>query len=218
MTISWVYNLAPPNYTALAIEVIAGYGNTLAGASVTAYFDDSTTETVSFVDSGGYRGDAIGTGWRLYVDGKTGPAYYQIVYPDNPEYWSLGGQPWHFVFEGKTAGLVRLVVDLRPSSNNLVFDTDNLPEGVVDGTPGSAGGASFLPWQGLDVATIAVEYTGWLTISGGSEYTDLFLVMDVVFSGTLPTETFTFFQDHDATSTAPSVRTTGKYAIIWINT
>lgn len=195
-------------------STLAGKGPTLVGTTVTAYFDDDTSETATFVDSGGDRGDAIGTGWRVYLDGNDGPIYYYLIEPDHPEYWPLGGQPWHFVFEGREAGLTKLVIDVRPSELICVFDTANDSVGL-NGTPGSAGGADWTPYEGVSV-DVTVTYTHRVDYTDGTPYYDLWRLQTVEFASAL-TADFTWFQDHDLLANPPSVVGGRRYTIINVN-
>lgn len=175
----------------------AGTGNNLVGTTVTAYWDDNTNETATFVNSGGYRGDAIGTGWRLYLNGNDGPSA-GIVSPQSP--WSA--DVWSFVFEGTSKTLIKLVIDSEQSSTYAMFDTNN---GIVppDNTPGSGGGITWEIFSGLSGTDVAVTYDKCLKFYYESvPYEDLYLRITLEFSGAAVTSDFSFFQDHDYADTA----------------
>lgn len=169
-----------------------GTGNNLVGTTVTAYWDDATNETATFVDSGGTRGDAIGTGWRLYLDGNDGPGV-GVVSPQLPYYADV----WNFIFEGTTKTLIKLVIDSEQSSTYAMFDADH---GTTppSHTPGSGGGITWEICTGLSGTDVAVTYDKCLKFYYDSvPYEDLYLRITLEFSGTAVTSDFSFFQDHD---------------------
>lgn len=174
-----------------------GTGNNLVGTKVTTHWDDGTNETATFVDSGGTRGDAIGTGWRLYLDGNDGP-FAGVVSPQAP----YSADVWNFVFEGRTAALTSMVIDSEQSSTYAMFDADHgtLPPGH---TPGSGGGITWEVFSGLSGTDIGVTYSKCLKRTVDTvPYEDLYLKITLEFSGTAVTSNFSFFQDHDYASTA----------------
>lgn len=188
---SVIYNMGAP-YT-----FMAGTGNNLVGTIVTAYFDDNSTETVTFADSGSPRGDATGTGWSLYLNGNDGP-FAGTVDPKAP----YSADVWHFVFSGKSAGLTKLVIDGLTSTNYVMFDA-NHGTTPPDNTPGSGGGITWEVYSGLSGTNIAVTYSNCLKRTlDAAPYEDLYATITLEFSGTSVTADFAFFQDHDYADSA----------------
>lgn len=182
-----------------------GTGNNLVGVTATAYWSDSTSETATFVDSGGTRGDAIGTGWRLYVDGNDGPGV-GTVDPKMP----YSADVWNFVFEGTSNELVKLVIDGESSTNYVLFDADNSTSPPV-GTPNTGGGITWEIYSGLSGTDVAVTYDKCAMQSSDSvPYEDIYLRITLEFSGTAVTSDFSFFQDHDYAASGFTPPTTSK--------
>lgn len=133
-------------------------GAQMAGTSVTAYFSDSTFQTIIWAAGVGTAGAATGTGWSLGFSGSTtfSPFWELLV-------TSIGSNK-----------LVRLVIDGQPG--DTIFDTILDPET----TPGSARGTAFSGVDGPAGLAIDATYTNQVALNN-VVYGDLFTVLDISF-------------------------------------
>lgn len=162
---------AGTGYSAGGVSTFATYGGDMAGMQVTARFSSGGFETVTWsVDSGDpLVGAALGTGWGLSLSGHT-----------DLNYW---------VLQNSSANLTITGLRIEGLLGNTVFDVVRSP----DKTPGSSSGgdignlsnvgsiiSSMVGPTGLSVSGV---YSDQLSI-GGVFYDDLYLTLDMSFSGT----------------------------------
>jgi len=135
---------------------LAGFvttGNNMTGLSVTAYFADNFSETVSWTGLGGNFGTAVGTGWDLSMDGDSISSSWEL-------------------FHERAAGMTRLVINGQPGG--VLFDVVSAP----DLSPGSASGAAIANVFGANGAPVHAMYSNLVQVAGvahGDLYTTLTL-------------------------------------------
>jgi len=138
-------------------------GSDMAGMQITVNFFDGTSQTSSWLPTGGDSGGAFGTGWSLTQSGNTFGSF---------------NNPWSFNYTG-TNTVAALIIDTIPG--NTVFDI--LPD--LNGpfqTPGSADGWHFQTVFGVG-PTRAPEYSVPIDISRGDLFGRLSLFWDTGFRG-----------------------------------
>jgi hypothetical protein len=136
-------------------------GATMDGMSVTAFFSDSSSQTLFWADTGAASGGVTGTGWSLSAFGNTFLA----------SAWTLMNTSSNL--------LTRLLIDA--GLGNCVFDTTF---GGSDGSTNSGGGADFAV-NTISAAdqndTINATYRDAVGIGGNTPVGDLFRFLDVSF-------------------------------------
>lgn len=171
-------NVAFDAGTTQETTALTGFGTTgdlMAGMSLTAYFSNNTSETVTWLDLGGLSGGATGTGWSLFETGDT---------------WD---QNWTLTSTG--AQIDRLFID--GGVGDTVFDTYF---GGVTGTTGSALGKNFSVTGGLGAYDITATYRDAVALTGNAAVGDLFRYLDIDFTTSAfgsGTTTLTFITDTD---------------------
>ncbi len=147
-----------------ALTGFATEGDDMAGMTATAFFDDGTSEMLSWAATGAGAGGVTGTkgsGWSLSVSGDT--------FLDDA--WEL--------INSSGFGILRLVLDGAPGMT--VFDRDIFPS-----TPGSVEGTDFAATTPLN---IEATYRNFVALQGNPPEEDIFRELDIVFTdqGGFPT-------------------------------
>jgi hypothetical protein len=132
-------------------------GAQMAGMSVTAYFSDSSSETVTWAAGAGTAGAATGNGWSVgFANSTTFDPFWEVLNSNN-------------------ISMTRLVIDGQPG--DTIFDTILDP----DTTPGSARGTAFSDVDGPSGLVVNATYRNQVALNS-VVYGDLFTVLDIVFS------------------------------------
>ncbi len=164
-------------YTTTGLTGFATEGDEMDGMSVTAYFDDASSEVAIFGTTGVDAGGAFGTLWSLTEVGDT-----------------FGGT-WTIALDGGLGkGLTRLLIDA--GVGDTVFD-DSSPS---PGTTGSASGWTFDPISSTDSYDMTVTLRNEIKLNGDGPVGDLWRHLDIEFGGGLPLlagSSFAFIQDTD---------------------
>jgi len=133
-------------------------GAQMAGMSVTAYFGNSSSQTVNWLAGLGDAGAATGTDWSLGFAGVTTFSPF-----------------WELLTTGNlSAPMTRLVINGQPG--DTMFDTILDPET----TPGSARGTAISGVDGPAGLGVAATYRNQVALNG-TVYGDLFTVLDIGF-------------------------------------
>ncbi|MFV1968338.1 MAG: hypothetical protein ACC628_23175 [Pirellulaceae bacterium] len=144
--------------TTNALTGFSTTGDLMAGMDVTAFFADSSSETVTWASLGAPAGKATGTGWFLSELGNTFSAD-----------WTLSNSTGQ--------SLTRLLIDAGPG--DTVFDTFF---GGNFGTPGSGRGKDFTVTSGLGSLDIDATYRDEVALTGFSPVGDLYRYLDIEFT------------------------------------
>ncbi|MBN1591208.1 MAG: PEP-CTERM sorting domain-containing protein [Pirellulales bacterium] len=171
------------NITSALDESIVTDGELMAGMSVSAYFADSTSESVTWVSSAASSGLAQGVNWSLSQSGNTWDQDWTL---DNQT-----GQP-----------LVGLVLDA--GDGNAVFDTIS----ASDFTPGSGKGKPLTMTSGDPSLDILATYYDEVALVGELPVGDLYrcLRIDFLNAGQFGSgSTMTFMTDTDSLATAGDI-------------
>ena len=142
--------------TTSGIATYSTYGDMMDGMTVTAYFTNSTSETVFWADTGAGAGAATGTNWSLSESGDT--------WTGN---WTLSAQ--------ETVAIRSLVIDA--GTGDTVFDRD----WSGAGTPGSAAGSTFNVVNASDPLDMVVTYSDLVRLNGNPPVGDLYREMEILF-------------------------------------
>jgi hypothetical protein len=150
-------------------ENTATYGYDIAGAQVTATFDDGTVENITWVSDP-----------RIWTepDGTTYGSPLGFAYGENLNI-SLGT----YGFEMTTTSLLTsLSFDMAPA--NAVFDTTFAFDSSGSSTVGSGYGEAFYLYAGYEdlEGTINASYSGIVNLADDAPVGDLFTTMTVDFS------------------------------------
>jgi hypothetical protein len=168
-------------------------GGNLVGASVTATFADTTTETVTWSSLGGGAGNAVGTGWSVAQSGDTF---------SNP-----------FTVTNNRAGgvaMADLVIDLNPSSNvwNTMLGTGK--------TAGSGTGLTFVITGGSFAGSVVYEYTGLVGLGAAAPLGDLYTQLEIAFTNVLPSgQTLQFKADTDICGSVGAFGSVQPAQMVW---
>jgi len=170
---SWTVGTNPgTTYTTTAITGFQTHGDDMAGMSVTAYFAGGGSQTLTWAATIPGAGGVTGTGWSLVESGDT-----------FSNLWTL---------TSTSASLTGLRIFGVPTTT---FDT-----GYASDTPGSEGGLAFQYDSGY--ATGTATYRDLLALTGFAPKGDLYVTLDLAFSGTFLNTNLKFYADTDnATST-----------------
>jgi hypothetical protein len=162
-------------YTTNAITGYSTYGDDMAGMSVTAYYANGGSQTMTWAATDADAGGVTGTGWSLSQSGDT---------------WD---HPWTLTSDGAT--LKGLKIFGVPST---VFDV-----GIGD-TDNSAGGYAFYRVSGFDFGT--ATYSDLLALTGYPAVGDLYVTLNLAFTGDFYNTSLVFRADTDngTTSIIPS--------------
>lgn len=147
-------------YTTTGLTDASTSGSNMAGMEVTAYFDNNSSESATWVATNDTGGAAAGTNWSLGVTGET-----TFI---NPFTMTLS--------LAQEIVLTRLVIDGRPG--DTVFDVisgDNL-------TPESYNGRVISFVYGPEELNITATYRNEVALNNVL-YGDLYTLLDLSFSG-----------------------------------
>jgi hypothetical protein len=143
-----------------ALTGFSTYGDMMDGMVVTAFFANSTSETLAWADTGlGSGGVTSGADWSLSESGDT--------FNSN---WTLANH--------SSQTMTRLLIDAGPG--NSVFDTQAI--GDVGGTAGSERGWNFEVTNAYS-SDITATYRDAVALTGDAPVGDLFRFLDVEFQG-----------------------------------
>jgi hypothetical protein len=133
-------------------------GANMGGMQVTAFFTNSTSETVSWVPLGLINGGASGTNWSLMESGDTDISTW-------------------FLTNTTGLGITRLVIDGGPG--RTIFDRTF---GGMVGTPGTSFGRDFvLVSGGLSTDNILAIYHDQVAVVPNAPVGDIFRSLDINF-------------------------------------
>lgn len=168
-----------PQITDFGLAGFVTDGGIMDGMTVTAVFDDTSSEVAIWSATGLVSGAAPGTGWSLSQAGDT------FTLP-----WTLTNS------SGK--GIVELIIDA--GAGDSLFDRD-IPVGLP-GTPGSALGNDFSVDASGDPFDITATYSDIVQVGGAAPIGDLYrrLFVGFVNSGgyTSGADPLLFVQDTDS--------------------
>jgi hypothetical protein len=170
--------------TTFVTDAITGYstfGDMMVGMSVSALFDDQTSQTVPWAALGPDAGGVSGTDWSLTESGDT--------FSSN---WTLTN----------TSGKSITDVHLDGGPGKTIFDRTF---GNVFGTPGSASGLDFQVTGGGDPFDITATYVNLVAVDGNPPVGDIFKDLDILFTNTggfSSDHSLTFMADTDNATTA----------------
>jgi hypothetical protein len=157
------------------------FGSNMVGMSVTAFFDDGTSEAVSWMGTTPVAGGAFGTGWSLTESGDT------------------FSSPWTLTNTRGTA-LRRLLLDGAPGMT--AFDRSF---GGAFGTPDSFLGLDYSVTAGLlPTDMIVATYRDLIAVTPAPAVGDIFRMLDVLWSspaGFASGRTLNFLADTDNATT-----------------
>lgn len=171
-----VVTVAGTTNTTTALSGFGTTGDLMVGMSVTAFFDDMTSETAIWSDLGFPAGGASGTGWSLYVGDDTFFSEWELT---------------------NASGLVINKITIDAGLGDTVFD---LTFGGMPGTDGSALGLDFDVTSGLGLLSILATYRDIVAVGIDPAVGDIYRNLDIEFTsagGFASGSTLTFLADTD---------------------
>ena len=171
-----------------AVDDAALHGDMMDGMSVTAYFSDGGSESLTWADTGFHSGGAAGADWSLTLSGYTFNSLWILT-------------------NDSVSGIERISIDggvgdtVFDIDNNPAFGRDNIQDIEDAGTDGTGSGRTFQIDSASSHLDIDIIYQDIIELSGYAAVGDIYRSLDIQFTnvgGFSQGDMLTFFADTDS--------------------